>query len=343
MAQPIDFHLVSDDASRPTEPSGSPRGSEHDVWDAYSRAVVDAAEKVGPTVVSVENYRGARRRTGTRSNSRPQGSGSGFVFTPDGFVLTNNHVVRGGNHIDVTLTDARRLPAELIGEDPETDLAVLRVDAPDLVSAELGNSAALRVGQLVIAIGNPLGFQSTVTAGVVSALGRSLRSVTGRLIDDVIQTDAALNPGNSGGPLVNSRGHVIGINTAVILPAQGICFAVGINTARTVALQLMQHGTVRRSRLGIAGQNVHLLRAVARSSGLEHETGLLVLSVEEGSTADQANVLPGDVIVAFDGKPVAGVDDLHRLLIEDQIGVQATLSVLRGNEKREIRITPEEA
>jgi S1-C subfamily serine protease len=241
----------------------------------------------------------------------------------------------------VTFPDGRRVRAELIGDDPDTDVAVLRVPPTDLAVAELGDSASLRVGQLVIAIGNPYGFQSTVTAGVVSALGRSLRSVSGRLIEDVIQTDAALNPGNSGGPLVDSRGRVVGVNTAVILPAQGICFAVGINTARTVALQLMRHGRIRRGRLGITGQNVSLVPAAARRHGLGQQLGLLVLSVQEGSPADRADVLPGDVIVAFDGAQVRGVDDLHRRLIEDRIGSPTTLTVLRGSQLLALTITPE--
>lgn len=319
-------------------PTPEPSGGEGHLWDAYSRAVTGAVDRVGPTVVSVENY----RRSPQRRGELPRGSGSGFVMTPDGFVLTNSHVVHRASRIGVTLHDGQRVDAELIGEDPTTDIAVLRIDAPELEVASLGDSRTLKVGQLVIAIGNPYGFQSTVTAGVVSALGRSLRSVTGRLIEDVIQTDAALNPGNSGGPLVNSRGEVVGVNTAVILPAQGICFAVGINTAKTVALQLLRHGRIRRGRLGVTGQNVSLTRRLVRLHGLEQETGVLVLSVQEASPADQANVLPGDVIVRFDDAPVSGVDDLHRLLIEDQIGVPSTVAVLRGAELKQLPIVPVE-
>lgn len=303
------------------------------LWDAYSNAVTGAVARVGPAVVSVE-----RRRRRTPGSG---GGGSGFVFTPDGFILTNSHVVRAARPISVSLTDGRTVRAEVVGDDPATDVAVLRIDAGDLPAAALGDSKTLRVGQLAIAIGNPLGFQSTVTAGVVSALGRSLRSVNGRLIEDVIQTDAALNPGNSGGPLVDSRGLVIGINTAVILPAQGLCFAVGINTARTVAVQLMRHGRVRRGRLGISVQHVSLPRALRH--GLTQESALLVLSVGEQSPADRADLLPGDLIVAFDGQPVTGVDDLHRLLIEDQIGTDVTVTVRRGDELLAIRITPEDA
>lgn len=321
------------DGAEPPPPSSPP---DHDLWDAYSRAVTGAVEAVGPAVVSVER---ARRR-GKRE--RPGGAGSGFIFTPDGFILTNSHVVRAARPTEVTLTDGRRVRAAVIGDDPDTDVAVLRIHAADLPAAALGDSNALRVGQLAIAIGNPLGFQSTVTAGVVSALGRSLRSVNGRLIDDVIQTDAALNPGNSGGPLVDSRGLVIGINTAVILPAQGICFAVGVNTARTVAVQLMRHGRVRRGRLGISVQNVSLPPASARRHELSQDTGLLVLGVLEQSPADRADLLPGDVIVAFDGTPVTGVDDLHRRLIEEQIGREVVMTVLRGVERRTLRLTPEE-
>jgi S1-C subfamily serine protease len=283
---------------------------------------------VGPAVVSVET----------------RGAGSGFVFTPDGFILTNSHVVRGGRRggagakLRVRFPDGRTSAAQLVGDDPDTDVAVIRTELPGLVAAALGDSHALRVGQLVIAIGNPFGFQSSVTAGVVSALGRSLRSTTGRLLDDVIQTDAALNPGNSGGPLVNSRGEVIGINTAVILPAQGICFAVGISTAATVAVELMRHGWIRRGYLGISGQNVPLPRAAQRERERQQERGVLVTSVEAGGPADQADVLPGDIIVAFDGQVLRGMDDLHRLLIGDRIGSDSTLELLRGAERREVRV-----
>lgn len=334
---PRQYWLADEGGAHPV-PAPEPSGGEGHLWDAYSRAVTGAVDKVGPTVVSVENY----RRSPQHRGELPRGSGSGFVMTPDGFVLTNSHVVHRASRIGVTLHDGQRVDAELIGEDPATDIAVLRIDVPELEMASLGDSRTLKVGQLVIAIGNPYGFQSTVTAGVVSALGRSLRSVTGRLIEDVIQTDAALNPGNSGGPLVDSRGQVVAVNTAVILPAQGICFAVGINTVKTVALQLLRHGRIRRGRLGVTGQNVSLARRVVQTHRLDQETGVLVLSVQEASPADRANVLPGDVIVRFDDAPVSGVDDLHRFLIEDQIGVTSTVAVLRGAELKQLPIVPVE-
>lgn len=310
--------------------------SDDAIWDAYSRAVVGASERVGPAVVSVENFR-------SRTGRGRQGTGSGFVFTPDGFVLTNSHVVRGAKRIEITRPDGERDRAAVVGEDPDTDVAVVRMNGTPSAVATLGDSKTLRVGQLVIAIGNPLGFQSTVTAGVVSALGRSLRATTGRLIDDVIQTDAALNPGNSGGPLVDARGTVIGINTAVILPAQGICFAVGINTAKMVAGQLIRFGRVRRGKLGIGVQNVRLNAAGAHRHGLTQEGGLLVTSVEEAGPSDRADVLPGDVIVAFDGRPVTGMDDLHRILIEERIGVASRMTVLRGAELLSLEVIPIDA
>jgi S1-C subfamily serine protease len=310
-----------------------------DLLDAYSRAVTGAAERVGPAVVSVE----VRQRVERRGRSREvPGHGSGFVFTPDGFVLTNSHVVHDATRIEAAFADGRRPRAELVGDDPDTDLAVLRIEPGAAAVAELGDSGSLRVGQLVIAIGNPLGFESTVTAGVVSALARSFRSVTGRLIDDVIQTDAALNPGNSGGPLVDSRGRVVGVNTAVILPAQGICFAVGINTAKFVTGQLIRHGKIRRGRIGVAGQNVPLLRLAQRAHGLDARSGVLVTGVEGDSPAARAGVKPGDVIVGFDGKPVSGIDDLHRLLVTERIGAATTVEVLRTADKLTLRITPEE-
>jgi S1-C subfamily serine protease len=276
---------------------------------------------------------------------RGGGTGSGFLFTPDGFLLTNSHVVRAGGarRVEIVMDDGRRLRGDPVGDDPDTDVAVVRVDGSDFPVVSLGDSKAVRVGQLAVAIGNPLGFQRTVTAGVISALGRTLRSVNGRLIDDVIQTDAALNPGNSGGPLVDSRGEVVGINTAVILPAQGICFAVAINTARTVALQLMRHGRVRRGYLGIVGQTVPLPRRARGNLPTDQASGLLILSIEEGSPIDRSDVLPGDVLVAFDGTAVAGGDDLHRLLIEERIGAEVELTILRGPSVRRVRVIPGEA
>jgi S1-C subfamily serine protease len=323
--------VTSGSADRQPATSPSPPGAPADaeLFDAYSRAVIGATERVGPAVVSVET----------------RGAGSGFVFAPDGFILTNSHVVRGGRRgrteparLRVRFPDGRTSPARLVGDDPDSDVAVIRTELVDLSSAPLGDSRALRVGQLVIAIGNPLGFQSSVTAGVVSALGRSLRSTTGRLLDDVIQTDAALNPGNSGGPLVNSRGEVVGINTAVILPAQGICFAVGISTAAAVAMELMRHGWIRRGYLGISGQNVALPRAILRQHDLHQERGVLVTGVEADGPADKADVLPGDILIAFEGYPLTGLDDLHRLLIGDRIGTESRIVVLRGSERRELGI-----
>src|SRR5262245_15270197 len=307
--------------------------SDGELLDAYSQAVIGAAEKVSPSVVNIEVSDGARRG----------GSGSGFVFTPDGFLLTNSHVVHGASKIEVTLLDGRRGEAQLIGDDPETDLAVIRINAPNLMAVTLGDSNKIRVGQLAIAIGNPYGFQYSVTAGVVSALGRSLRSQTGRLIDDVIQTDASLNPGNSGGPLINSRGEVIGVNTAVILPAQGICFATAINTAKFVAAQLIKEGRVRRSYIGVAGQVVSLHRRLVRYHNLSVETGVLVVSTEAGSPASNAGLQEGDVIVAYDDRPVASIDELHRILTDQKVGVKSALTVIRGGEKLTLSITPEDS
>src|SRR3989449_10698955 len=289
--------------------------------DAYSRAVITAAEKVSPSVVYIEVQQPIRSRRGNapRLPQEARGSGSGFIFTPDGFILTNSHVVHGAKRIEVTVPEGHKFEADLIGDDPDTDLAVIRINAPNLVPAHLGNAQKIRVGQLVVAIGNPYGFQYSVTAGVVSALGRSLRAQSGRLMDAVIQTDAALNPGNSGGPLVNSRGEVIGVNTAMILPAQGICFATSIDTAKFVAQHLISHGKIRRGYLGVAGQNVKLHRRLVRRHGLATESGILVVSVEEGSSAHRAGLEQGDVIVALDGHPTQGIDELHRLLTFDRI------------------------
>ena len=291
--------------------------------DAYSEAVTGAADRVSPSVVKIE----ARAE-----KSRQGGTGSGFVFTPDGFILTNSHVVQPGNRLEVTLPDGRRVEASLTGDDPATDLAVLRISADELTPAVLGDSRAIKVGNLAIAIGNPFGFQCTVTAGVVSALGRSLRSITGRLMDDIIQTDAALNPGNSGGPLVNSRGEVIGVNTATILPAQGICFAIAVNTARFVAVRLIRDGRIRRAYLGIGGQSVPVPRKVVRFHELNGSRGVLVLSVESGGAGEKAGLREGDVIISLGGEMVAGVDDLQRLLTEARVGATTSLRLLRGTE-----------
>jgi S1-C subfamily serine protease len=321
--------------------------SDDSLIDAYSTAVTSAVERISPSVVNIEVHQNAGRTRSGEPRER-QGGGSGFIFTPDGLILTNSHVVHEAARIAVTLADGRRMPATVIGEDPGSDLAVIRLerpqaDEPGLVVAELGDSQRLRVGQIAIAIGAPYGFQSTVTAGVVSALGRSLRSYSGRLIDDVVQTDAALNPGNSGGPLVDSAGRVIGVNTATIAPAQGICFAIGINTAKFVASRLLRDGKIRRSFVGISGQTVPVHRRVVRFYDLVKETGAMVISVEEGSPAKRAGLREGDVIVSLQGQPVAGVDDLHRLLTEVRVGVSCSMTVLRWTEKLELRVVPEEA
>ena len=306
--------------------------SDNELLDAYSEAVIDAAGRASPSVVNVEVVKG----------QNPAGSGSGFVFTPDGFILTNSHVVHGATAIRVGFPDGRRFVADPIGEDPATDLAVLRISASGLIPTTFGKSSALRVGQLVIAIGNPYGFQCTVTSGVVSALGRSLRSQSGRLIDNVIQTDAALNPGNSGGPLVTSRGEVVGVNTAIIPSAQGICFAVGIDTANYLAGRLIKDGRIRRGYMGIAGQNVPLPRRLVRGHNLATDTGIFVVSVEPGSPALQAGVRDGDLLVGFDEHPVPDIDSLHRILTENRVGNRATLTLLRGTEKLDVQVVPVE-
>jgi S1-C subfamily serine protease len=316
--------------------------SDDSLLDAYSRAVTGAVGRVSPSVVNIEVH-SASGRTRSGEPQERRGGGSGFVFTPDGLILTNSHVVHDARRIEVTLADGRRMPASAIGDDPASDLAVVRVDEPGLTAAALGDSQQLRVGQVVVAIGNPYGFQSTVTAGVVSALGRSLRSYSGRLIDDVIQTDAALNPGNSGGPLVDSAGRVVGVNTATILPAQGICFAIGINTAKFVASRLLRDGRIRRSYIGVSAQTVPVHRRVVRFYDLAKESGALVLSIEENSPAKRAGLRDGDVIVALEGKPIAGVDDLHRLLTDVRAGASCSITALRHTEKLELKIVPEEA
>ncbi len=312
-----------------------------ELLDAYSQAVTGAAARVSPSVVNID-VRQARgnERPGSPRSEETRGSGSGFILAPDGFVLTNSHVVHGASKIDVILTDGRRFPAELRGDDPHTDLAVLRIPGPSLEPAALGDSRNLKVGQLAIAVGNPYGFQCTVTAGVISALGRSLRSTSGRLIDNVIQTDAALNPGNSGGPLVNWRGEVVGVNTAVILPAQGICFAIAVNTAKFVASCLIKDGRIKRGYIGVAGQNVPLPRRVARFHRLPAESGILVVSVEKNSSAHRAGLLEGDIILAFAGQPTANIDDLHRLMTEARVGVKSVLTILRGLEVSRLNVVP---
>ncbi|MGH7775389.1 MAG: S1C family serine protease [Candidatus Binatia bacterium] len=334
------LQLISN-GSLETQDIGIPKAvSDRDdnILDAYSRAVIKAAERVSPSVVNIGVHHQLRGDRATEA----RGSGSGFVFTPDGFILTNSHVVHNATRIEVTLSDGRRFQAEPVGDDPVTDLAVIRINAPNVVAANLGDSKSIRVGQLVVAIGNPYGFQCTVTAGVVSALGRSLRSQSGRLIDNIIQTDAALNPGNSGGPLVTSRGKVIGVNTAVILPAQGLCFAIAINTAKHVAGLLIRNGRIRRSYIGVAGQNVPLPRRVVRFHNLPVDSGVLVVSIENNSSAQRAGLSEGDVIVGYGDHSIASIDDLHRLLTEDQVGLRVPLTILRRAEKMVFDIVPEE-
>mgnify|MGYP001552510200 CR=1 FL=1 len=325
--------FVADSHPDPSESPVLPQVPEADLLDAYSQAVVSAVHKVAPAVVHIH----IRTQEGGRSRG---GSGSGVVFTPDGFILTNSHVVHGAWQIRVAFADGREVGATLIGEDPHTDLAVIRVDARELSAADLGDSGTLVPGQLVIAIGNPLGFQATVTAGVVSAVGRTFRSQSGRLIDNVIQTDAALNPGNSGGPLVDSRGRVVGINTAIILNTQGLCFAVPVNTAKSVATQLLAHGKVSRSFIGVMGQNVPLPRRLVRFWKLEQQRGVLVQGIEENSPAARAGLEEGDVLLSMAGLPVGDVDALHRILTAERIGIDTPMTVLRRYDRLDLIIVP---
>ncbi len=306
------------------------QSTDESLIDAYSNAVSGAVAAAHPAVVHIE----------VRGNNAPGGSGSGFFISPDGYLLTNSHVVHSAKELRVFLADGRKLSATLIGDDPDTDLAVLRVSAHDLAHLQLADSDAVRPGQIAIAIGSPMGFQQTVTAGIVSGLGRSLRGASGRLIDNVIQTDAALNPGNSGGPLVNTRSEVIGVNTAIIRPAQGICFAIASNTARWVVAWLIKDGHIRRSFIGLAGQNVPLIRKVARYHHIEQESGVLVVGVEPTSPADRAGLVDGDIVVALDGAPTTAVDSLHKLLTGDRIGERAIVTFLRGVELRRHAIIP---
>ena len=307
--------------------------------DGYSTTVTRVVEKVGPSVVNIRVH-GMHRENRRRPESG--GSGSGFVIAPDGFILTNSHVVHGAARMEVSLADGRVFDASLVGDDPESDLAVIRINASQLVHAQFGDSKSVRVGQIAIAIGSPFGFQQTVTAGVVSALGRSMRSQSGRLIDNVIQTDAALNPGNSGGPLVNSRGEIIGVNTAIILPAQGICFAIASNTAEFVTAWLIKEGVIRRSWVGVAGQNVPIHRRVVVFHHLAADNGILVSGIEPGSPASRAGLREGDVIVSFGGEPVASIDELHRHLVAKVIGVPSHVTVIRHTEKLDLVVTPQE-
>lgn len=331
----------SDDSSADANSLTTPARQHDDtaLLDAYSQALISSVERVGPAVVHLEVR---TPRTRGRQGGMSVGTGSGFFFTPDGFLLTNSHVVRGAQEIRATTSDGATHAAHLVGDDPDTDLAVLRVDQSAPAFATLGDSAALRPGQLVIAIGNPLGFQATVTAGVVSALGRTMRSDSGRLIEDVVQTDAALNPGNSGGPLVSSRGDVVGVNTAIIAGAQGICFAIPSRTAEFVASRLMRDGRVRRAYIGVAGQTIRLTRRQADRYHLSAPGAVLVTSIEEPSPAARAGVAPRDLIVSVGGVPVTTVDDLHRRLTENTIGTAIELVVFRGGVRRPFEITPTE-
>jgi S1-C subfamily serine protease len=315
-------------------------GDESEIFDAYSSAVIRAADAISPAVVNIEV---SSRASDGVSRSQPQATGSGFLFTPDGYILTNSHVVHRAGRIDVTLSDGRRVRADLIGDDPETDLAVLRISADAPTAALLGDSNRIRVGQLVIAIGNPYGFQCTVTAGVISALGRSLRARSGRLIDNIVQTDAALNPGNSGGPLVSSRAEVIGVNTATIMPAQGLCFAIAINTAKFVAGRLIRDGRIVRGYIGVAGQNVELPRRLIHFHKVAVPGGVLIVSLEPASPAERAGLRSGDVIVGLGGEPVSNIDDLQRLLSSDCVGVATAVKLVRGTEVHALQVTPAES
>ncbi|MBX9584079.1 MAG: trypsin-like peptidase domain-containing protein [Gemmataceae bacterium] len=321
--------LTAGGGADPAPTGDAPTPDDGEVLDAFSNAVVAVAEKLRPAVVNLRVGRGPRA-----------GGGSGVLFTPDGFLLTNNHVVQGHESARVRLADGTELPGRVVGNDPWTDLAVVRVDGPALPYATLGDSARLKVGQLAVAIGSPLGFESTVTAGVISALGRTLRSVSGHLVDNVIQTDAALNPGNSGGPLVDSRGRVVGINTAVIQPAQGICFAVPVNTAKTILPQLLKHGRVVRGYLGLHARQVPVAPDLRARYDLPGKTGVEILMLEEDAPAQNGGLWIEDVVVGFAGRPVESVDDLHRLLTQHPVGLPAPVVVLREGRRVERTVVP---
>jgi S1-C subfamily serine protease len=329
------------DESRPSVATAVPgeSGTERDgaLLDAYSRAVTEAVALVRPSVVHIHVERRARR------GQPREGAGSGFIITPDGYLITNSHVAGGATALQATLPDGRTVDGELVGDDPDSDLAVVKIGADGLSYGRLGDSARIRVGQVAIAIGSPYGFQHTVTAGIVSALGRSMRGATGRLLDNIIQTDAALNPGNSGGPLVDSAGAVIGVNTAVILPAQGICFAIAANTAERVAIALIREGRVRRAYLGISAQDLPLHRRVVRHFDLPHESGARLEAVTRDSPAALAGMRAGDIIVALDDTAIAGVDDLQRVLTGGRIGDAVKVSVLRRDQRLELPVTPRES
>jgi S1-C subfamily serine protease len=327
---------IADDGSEPASDDSAAATGDVPLLDAYSRAVVDVVEAIGPAVARVAVAPDAERQL-------RGGTGSGVIITPDGLVLTNSHVLQGASAAQLSLADTRTVEARALGDDPDTDLALLRiVDNATFSSARLGDSKTLRRGQLVVAIGNPLGFESTVTTGVVSALGRSLRGQSGRLIDDVIQTDAALNPGNSGGPLVSSRGEVIGINTAIIAGAQGICFAVASNTAAYVVSQIIRHGRVRRAFIGISGQTVPLARRLALAFGLDQPRAVAIAGIEPGSPAERAGLKTGMIIVGLAGETVRGADDIVRLLNAERIGVETPLAVIAVGELRAMTVVPAE-
>ncbi len=333
---PLDF---PPSAALPASPSAPPPEPAPDavLHDAYSRAVMAAVARVSPAVAHVRVERAKATRGGR------EGSGSGFLITPDGYLVTNSHVAGRATRLEVTLSDGRTAGAEIVGDDPDSDLAVLKVAAGDLASCRFGESSAVRVGQVAIAIGSPFGFQHTVTAGIVSALGRSMRASTGRLLDNILQTDASLNPGNSGGPLVNARGEVIGVNTAVILPAQGICFAIAASTAERVVVALIRDGRVRRAWLGVGGQTQPLARRVVRHFGLTIETGVRVESLERGSPAADAGMKTGDIIVGMDGVPVPDVDALQRQLAANAIARPLPVLLLRGSQSHTLIVTPRES
>jgi S1-C subfamily serine protease len=338
--KPVKADLLLSDADSGRDTARISRLSDSALLDEYSRTVVGAVERVAPAVVNIDIKQQLNGRRGPRELG---GSGSGFIIAPDGFILTNSHVVHQATRIMVNLQDGREYPAQLVGDDPDTDLAVIRIDAPQLAHVRLADSENLRVGQIVIAIGNPLGFQASVTSGVISALGRSMHAQSGRLIDNIIQTDAALNPGNSGGPLVNSAGEVIGVNTAMIRPAQGICFAIASNTAKFVAGWLIRDGKIRRSYIGVAGQNVPIHRRIVRFYNLPLETGVLIVSVEKNSPAEKTGLREGDVIVAFNAKPIGSIHELHKILMGEQIGVPSEITIVRYTEKLTLTITPAES
>jgi len=326
-------HSATGHSPNRQSPEAASVESDEGLLDAYSRAVIGVVEKAGPAVVSI-----GVRTTSRSRRERGEAAGSGVIVAPDGFVLTNHHVVEKADHIDVSLIDGSIYTAQLVGADPATDLAVVRVGASGLPAAQLGDSGALRVGQLVIAIGNPLGFENTVSSGVVSALGRSLRGQSGRLIEGVIQTDVPLNPGNSGGPLVDSRARVVGINTAMIAMAQGLSFAVPVNTAKWVVSELLRYGKVRRAYLGLGGQARPIGRRVQRYFELPTARAVEVISVEANGPAWRAGLRERDLIVKVNGKSVASVDDIHRLLTGESAGAAFDLTILRGGQRRELRV-----